>query len=164
MAQDTKNHQALGDVAARQLANATKTPPRWRDHAALAGPPARLEAGRGGHLRVNRVKDESPIEVVCGSRDERTLPETFVDYEEKPREYTLNAITTVARRSHPRLRPLQQPLRPDPRAASATIENVKERQESELINNADYGLSTTSRRRSASRPARARRRPTISTS
>ncbi len=96
MAETTKNHQALADAAARQLANTTKTvpqmaaiTPRWLVRFLEWKP---LESGT---FRVNRVRDESAIEVVCGSRDERTLPETFVDYEEKPREYTLSAISTV---------------------------------------------------------------------
>src|SRR5436190_23316561 len=96
MAETTKTHHVLGDVAARQLAHATKTPPqmasitpRWLVRFLEWKP---LEAGL---LRVNRVRPETPIDVICGLRDERALPDTFVDYEEKPREYTLSAISTV---------------------------------------------------------------------
>src|SRR5690606_27575172 len=87
---------ALGDVAARQLANATKTvpqmqsiTPRWLVHFLNWVP---VEAGI---YRVNTVKDESNVEVDCSLRDERTLPQTYVDYVENPREYTLSAVNTV---------------------------------------------------------------------
>ncbi len=141
MAQDTKNHQALGDVAARQLANATKTvpqmgaiTPRWLVRFLEWKP---LEAGI---LRVNRVKEESPIEVLCGSRDERTLPETFVDYEEQPREYTLSAITTVLD-VHTRVSDLYStPIDQIREQVRLTVESVKELQENELVNNGEYGL------------------------
>jgi hypothetical protein len=76
----------------------------------------------------------------CSQRDERDLPETFVDYEENPREYFLSAVTTVVD-VHTRVSDLyssphdqiQQQLR-------LAIETIKERQEDELINNKEYGL------------------------
>src|ERR1700693_6345376 len=90
------DHRALGDAAARQLANTTKTAPqmgaitpRWLVQL-LAWTPV-----ESGTYRVNRVRSDDPAAVVCGSRDERTLPETFADYDEKPCEYTLSAISTV---------------------------------------------------------------------
>ena len=91
-----ETRRALGDAAARQLANTTKTPPqlssitpRWLVQL-LSWVPV-----ESGTYRVNQVKNESDIEVACGTRDERKLPETFVDYIEKPREYTLSAISTI---------------------------------------------------------------------
>src|SRR5580692_861039 len=133
--------RALGDVAARQLANTTKTPPqltaitpRWLVQLLNWVP---VESGT---YRVNKVKDDSKIEVSCGSRDERTLPETFVDYVETPREYTLSAITTVVD-VHTRVSDLfSHPHDQIREQLRLTVEKVKERQESELINNADYGL------------------------
>ncbi|NJD05883.1 MAG: hypothetical protein FIA97_05220, partial [Methylococcaceae bacterium] len=91
-----EGHTALGDVAARTLANATKTvpmmgiiTPRWLVHLLQWVP---VEAGI---YRVNKVKDESAITVDCSARDERELPQTFVDYEEWGREYMLSAVNTV---------------------------------------------------------------------
>jgi hypothetical protein len=138
---ETKAHHALGDVAARQLAHATKTPPqmaaitpRWLVRFLEWKP---LEAGL---LRVNRVRPEAAIDVVCGLRDERVLPDTFVDYEEKPREYTLSAISTVLE-VHTRVSDLySNPYDQIREQLRLTIEGVKEYQESELVNNADYGL------------------------
>jgi hypothetical protein len=78
--------------------------------------------------------------VECGSGDEQNLPSTFVDYEEKPREYTLNSISTTID-IHTRISDLyshpHDQIREQLRLA---VERVKERQEGELINNADYGL------------------------
>jgi encapsulin shell SprI-like protein len=133
--------RALGDVAARQLANTTKTPPqlaaitpRWLVQL-LSWVPV-----ESGTYRVNKVKNDADIEVACGSRDERELPETFVDYVETPREYTLSAITTVVD-IHTRVSDLfSHPHDQIREQLRLTVEKVKERQEGELINNADYGL------------------------
>jgi hypothetical protein len=138
---ETTTHHALGDRAAFQLANVTKTPPqygaitpRWLVRLLDWKP---LEAGT---LRVNRVVDEKAVDVVCGQKDEKALPETYVEYEEKPREYTLSAISAVldvqTRVSDLYSNPYDQ-VREQLRLM---IENDKERQESELINNSDYGL------------------------
>ncbi|BBF93466.1 hypothetical protein BLTE_21510 [Blastochloris tepida] len=146
MAEDTEVRRTLSEGAARQLANATKTraqwpgiTPRWLVSFLPWTP---VEAGI---YRLNRVKEEETaarIDVECSPRRDRDpdLPETFVDYEEAPREYSLNAITTVLDvqtrvsdlYSHP-YDQIQEQLR-------LLIEKVKERQESELINNAEYGL------------------------
>ncbi|MBS1213238.1 MAG: hypothetical protein H6R26_1855 [Proteobacteria bacterium] len=132
---------ALGDAAARQLANATKTvpqllsiSPRWLVHLL---PWVGVEAGI---YRLNRVKDESRVLTACSQRDERELPETFVDYDESPREIFLSAVTTTVD-VHTRVSDLyssphdqiQQQLR-------LATEIIKERQEDELINNHEYGL------------------------
>jgi Phage capsid-like protein len=133
--------RALGDVAARQLANTTKTAPqltaitpRWLVQLLNWVP---VESGT---YRVNKVKNEAEIQVDCGSRDERTLPETFVDYVETPREYTLSAISTIVD-VHTRVSDLfSHPHDQIREQLRLTVEKVKERQESELINNKEYGL------------------------
>jgi hypothetical protein len=138
---ETTTQHSLGERAAFQLANVTKTPPqygaitpRWLVRLLDWKP---LEAGT---LRVNRVEDQKAVDVVCGQKDEKALPETYVEYEEKPREYTLSAISAVldvqTRISDLYSNPYDQ-VREQLRLM---IENVKERQESELLNNNDYGL------------------------
>jgi hypothetical protein len=132
---------ALGDSAARQLANATKTAPqlsavtpRWLVHLLQWVP---VEAGI---YRVNRVKDPGAIRVLCAKRDEAELPQTFVDYEDPAREYFLNAVTTIVD-VHTRVSDLySRPHDQIREQLRLTIEIVKERQESELINNPDYGI------------------------
>ena len=88
---------ALGDNAARQLANATKTvpqlstiSPRWLTHLLQWVP---VEAGI---YRLNQVKNPEEVKAACTQReDESELPRTFVPYDENPREYFLNAVSTV---------------------------------------------------------------------
>ena len=139
---DTKDTQlALGDNAARQLANATKTTaqlstitPRWLTHLLQWQP---VEAGI---FRLNKVKNPLDVRVACTQRDEAELPQTFVDYEEQPREYFLNAVTTVLD-VHTRVSDLySSPHDQIKEQLRLTIETIKERQESELINNPEYGL------------------------
>jgi hypothetical protein len=134
-------HHALGDRAAFQLANVTKTAPqygaitpRWLVRLLDWKP---LEAGT---LRVNRVVEDKTLDVVCGQKDEKTLPESYVEYEEKPREYTLCGISAVLN-VHTRVSDLySNPYDQVREQIRLTIENVKENQEGELINNVDYGL------------------------
>ena len=69
---DTPTQHALGDRAAFQLANVTKTPPqyaaitpRWLVRLLDWKP---LEAGT---FRVNRVVNDEALEVACGGKDEK---------------------------------------------------------------------------------------------
>lgn len=141
MAEIQEKPTALGDVAARTLANATKTvpqlsaiSPRWLVRLLNFVP---VEAGI---YRVNRVKDEAAVAVDCSGLDERVLPQTFVDYEEWGREYRLSAVNTVVD-VHTRVSDLySSPHNQIREQLRLTIEIIKERQESELINNKEYGL------------------------
>ncbi len=140
MAQTIKQ-TALGDVAARQLAVATRTTPqmvtispRWLTHL-LSWVPV-----ESGVYRLNKVKNASSVEVDCSARDERVLPQTFVDYVEDPREYNLSAVQTIVD-VHTRVSDLySKPYNQISEQLRLAIETVKERQESELINNREYGL------------------------
>jgi Phage capsid-like protein len=135
---------ALSDVAARQLANATKTvpqmstiSPRWLPRML---PWVGVEAGI---YRLNRVRDASRVLVACARRDEGDLPETFVDYDETPREYMLSAVTTIVD-IHTRVSDLYSvPHDQIGEQLRLTIETVKEKQDSELIYNKEYGLLTS---------------------
>ncbi|MFZ1828128.1 MAG: family 2A encapsulin nanocompartment shell protein [Candidatus Competibacteraceae bacterium] len=144
MSEITEIRHTLGEQAARQLANTTKTVPQMRAItprwliACLPWVP--VEAGT---YRVNRVVETragAPADVECSPREETDLPEAFVNYEEHPREYTLNAMTTVldvqTRVSDLYRSPYDQ-IREQLRL---TIEKVKEKQEGEIINNPEYGL------------------------
>jgi hypothetical protein len=141
MAEEVKKQTALGDKAARQLAIATRTvpqmitiTPRWLTHLMSWIP---VESGV---YRLNKVKDASSVEVDCSSRDERVLPQTFVDYIENPREYNLSAVNTVLD-VHTRVSDLySKPYNQISEQLRLIIETIKERQESELINNKEYGL------------------------
>lgn len=141
MSTDNDVQLALGDNAARQLANATKTrpqlsiiTPRWLVHFLQWVP---VEAGI---YRVNKVKNPTRVTVTCSQRDEAEIPPTFVDYVENPREYFLNSVTSVVD-VHTRVSDLyNSPHDQIKEQLRLTIETIKERQESELINNPEYGL------------------------
>ena len=141
MADQQAPQLALGDNAARQLANATKTTPtlatispRWLTHLLQWVP---VEAGI---YRLNKVKNPQDVQVLCAKRDESELPTTFVDYEDQPREYFLNSVSTVLD-VHTRVSDLySSPHDQIKEQLRLTIETIKEKQESELINNPDYGL------------------------
>ena len=133
----------LGEAAARQLAVTTKTvpmmeqiTPRWLV-SFLSWVP--VEAGT---YRVNKVKPTLPgtRTVECSPDQEVELPEIYVDYEEKPSEYTLSAVTTTLD-VHTRVSDLyRSPHDQIKEQLRLTIEKIKERQERELINNKEYGL------------------------
>ena len=141
MATNHEANTALSDVAARQLANATKTTaqlstisPRWLVHLLQWLP---VEAGI---YRLNQVKNPRDVRVACAQRDESELPQTYVDYDEQPREYFLNAVSTILD-VHTRISDLySSPHDQIKEQLRLTIETIKERQEAELINNPDYGL------------------------
>ncbi|MFM6999507.1 MAG: family 2A encapsulin nanocompartment shell protein [Limnohabitans sp.] len=141
MSENNSAQIALSDSAARQLANATKTvpilstiTPRWLTHLLQWSP---VEAGI---YRLNKVKNPEDVLVACAKRDESELPQTFVDYEDQPREYFLNAVSTVLD-VHTRVSDLySSPHDQIKEQLRLTIETIKEKQESELINNPDYGL------------------------
>ncbi|MEI6946367.1 family 2A encapsulin nanocompartment shell protein [Paraflavisolibacter sp. H34] len=132
---------ALGDVAARQLAIATRTvpqmvtiTPRWLTKLLNWVP---VESGV---YRLNKVKDASAIEVDCTNRGEHELPTTFVDYVENPREYNLSTVQSIVE-VNTRVSDLySRPYNQISEQLRLTIETIKERQESELINNREYGL------------------------
>ncbi|MFT4111160.1 family 2A encapsulin nanocompartment shell protein [Silvibacterium sp.] len=138
---DTPVRTSLGEQAAYQLANVTKTAPiygaatpRWLVRLLDWKP---LESGI---FRRNRVVEDKAIEIVCGHLDESDIPETYAEYEETPREYRLssiNALVNVQTRVSDLFNKPYDQVREQLRV---TIESVKERQENELLNNADYGL------------------------
>ena len=128
---------------AYQLANVTKTAPLWigttpRWLTSLL-PWIPLEAGT---YRVNKVKEgtEANIGIQCSPSDGDALPRAGVEYEEQPREYTLSTVTTTLE-VPTRISDLyRSPMDQVREQLAVLIEMVKERQESELINNPNYGL------------------------
>ncbi|CAL9386716.1 hypothetical protein SUDANB121_01181 [Nocardiopsis dassonvillei] len=83
---------------------------------------------------------EAEIELASGHEGEFELPQTFVDYELKPREYELSVAQTVLR-IHSRVADLyNKPMNQTEHQLRLTIEALRERQEHELVNNKDFGL------------------------
>jgi hypothetical protein len=83
---------------------------------------------------------EASIDVASGHSGEPELPGTFVDYELSPREYELSVAQTVLR-VHSRVADLyNEPMNQVEEQVRLTVEALRERQESELLNNSDFGL------------------------
>ena len=141
MAEENVGQQALGSRGAYPLANVTKTAPqygaitpRWLVRLLDWKP---IESGI---FRRNRVDESKPIDVSCSQADETPIPETYVQYEENPKEYSLSAINAVLNVDTHIADLYNKPYEQTSEQLRLLIENIKERQESELLNNADYGF------------------------
>ncbi len=132
--------RTLSERAARQLSNTTKTPPQWvgatpRWLVQLL-PWAPVEAGV---YRVNRVIDNE-FAVECSPVEGEELPVAVIDYDEQPREYVLNTVTTTIL-VPTRLSDLfRSPMDQVKEQLTVAVERLKEKQEDELVNNGIYGL------------------------
>jgi hypothetical protein len=137
------NPHALSPLAARQLANTTKTGPIWggvtpRWLVSLL-PWTPVEAGT---YRVNKVKDgpQDVVAIECGVTAVGKLPTAAIDYEEHPREYTLCTVSSTLE-VQTRISDLyRSPMDQVREQLGVLVEMMKERQEQELINNDNYGL------------------------
>jgi hypothetical protein len=133
----------IGERAARQLANTTKTPPQWRGITprwlVQLLPWVPVEAGV---YRVNQALDDG-FAVRCTPDLSEILPAAVSDYDPQPREYVLSSVTTTVS-IHTRVSDLyRSPMEQVKEQLSLTIEKLKEKQEDELINNAHYGLANS---------------------
>ena len=137
------NINALGKQAAYQLANVTKTPPQF----ASITPKwvTRILEFKGlesGIYRVNKVVEgETPLDVLCSSEKKPVeIPAGFVNYETSPREYILNSISTIINVNTQISDVFSSPFDQTKEQLQLAIESLRERQESQIINNDDYGL------------------------
>jgi hypothetical protein len=139
---DTKS-AALSAAAAFQLADVTKTrpqfgaiTPRWT---------ARFLEFKGldaGIYRVNRVVEgDTPLDALC-SQDPRQaeIPQGYVAYEEKPREYHLSSIATIVNVDTKVSDVYSSPYDQIGEQIALAVESLQERQDSQIINSDDYGL------------------------
>lgn len=98
---------------------------------------ARFQAEPG---RPANKAGEASVELASGHGGEPALPGTFVDYEAAPREHPLHVTQTLLR-VHTRVSDLySDPMDQVEQQIRLTVEAVRERQESELLNNPDWGL------------------------
>jgi hypothetical protein len=145
MAEQAKSGSAetLSGRTAYQLANVNKTAPQF-DSITPRWITRLLDwkALDTGVFRLNRVKEgDTPLDVLCSQSDSSTdIPEGFVDYQAKPREYILNSISTIINVDTKVSDLYSAPFDQIKEQLRLAIESVKERQESQLINNDDYGL------------------------
>jgi hypothetical protein len=95
-----------------------------------------------GIYRVNKVVEgETPLDVLCSSEKKSAeIPEGYVEYQQKPREYTLNSISTIINVDTAVEDVFSSPYDQTKEQLHLAIESLRERQESQIINNDDYGL------------------------
>ncbi|GHV85887.1 hypothetical protein AGMMS50230_14950 [Spirochaetia bacterium] len=134
---------ALGREAAYQLANVTKTPPQYG--ALTPKWLTRVLEFKGletGIYRVNRVVEgETPLDVLCSQDPKKIeIPQGYLEYETKPREYRLSSISTIVNVDTKIQDVYSVPYDQTKEQLSLAIESLKERQESQIINSDDYGL------------------------
>ena len=135
--------RALNAAQAYPLANVTKTrpqfgaiTPRWiTKFLEFKG----LEAGI---YRVNKVVEgETPLDILCSqTKKSDIIPDGYVEYETEPREYKLANISTILNINTAVQDVYSAPYDQTNEQLALAIESLRERQESQLINNDDYGL------------------------
>jgi hypothetical protein len=139
----TTELNALNKAQAYQLADITKTPPqfgaitpRWLTRF------LEFKGLEAGIYRVNKViEGETPLDVLCSSEKKSPeIPEGYVPYQQKPREYTLNSISTIMNVDTAIEDVYSSPYDQTKEQLHLAIESLRERQESQIINNDDYGL------------------------
>lgn len=144
MAKDDKFiTNALGKQAAYNLANVTKTKPQYG--ALTPKWLTKLLEFKGleaGIYRVNKVVEgETPLDVLCSAtKKDDIIPEGFVQYQTEPREYQLNSISTIVNINTAVEDVYSSPYDQAQEQIALAVESLRERQESQLINNDDYGL------------------------
>ncbi|MEV0643142.1 family 2B encapsulin nanocompartment shell protein [Streptomyces sp. NPDC050619] len=101
---------------------------------------AHLEAYAERQSKPMNRKGEADVPVQAGHVGEPVLPGGFVDYELAPREYELS-LTQTQLRVHTRVADLyNDPMNQTEQQLRLTIEEIRERQEWELVNNREFGL------------------------
>jgi hypothetical protein len=134
---------ALNKAQAYQLADITKTPPqfgaitpRWLTRF------LEFKGLEAGIYRVNKVVEgETPLDVLCSyEKKSAEIPEGYIEYQQKPREYVLNSISTIINVDTAVTDVFSSPFDQTKEQLQLAIESLRERQESQLINNDDYGL------------------------
>ncbi|MFJ9587533.1 family 2B encapsulin nanocompartment shell protein [Streptomyces acidicola] len=101
---------------------------------------AHLDAFAEQQSRPMNRKGEADVPVQAGHVGEPILPGGFVDYDLSPREYELSLTQTVLR-VHTRVADLyNNPMNQTEQQLRLTVEEIRERQEWELVNNREFGL------------------------
>ncbi len=142
MSETIKNLNALSAKAAYQLADVVKTAPqfesispRWLCRLMEFKPLAT------GVFRLNKVAEgRTPLDMLCDRTGVEDIPEGFIDYETKPREYILDSISTIVNINTRVSDIYNNPYDQIHEQIRLAVESIHERQESQLINHRDYGL------------------------
>jgi len=134
---------ALGVQSAYQLADVNKTPPQYG--ALTPRWITRFLEFKGlasGIYRVNKVVEgDTPLDILCSTeRKSEEIPEGFIEYQTKPREYILNNISAIINVNTNVQDVFSAPYDQTKEQLRLGIESLRERQESQIINNDEYGL------------------------
>jgi len=136
----TDQNHLLGEKAARQLSNTTKTPPQWRGATprwlTQMVPWTPVEAGV---YRLNQALDDD-FAVKCSPEAGEPLPVGLSNYETQPREYVLSSISTTIAVDTRVSDLFRSPMDQVKEQLTLAVEKLKEKQENELLNNRSYGL------------------------
>ncbi|MGK5551051.1 family 2B encapsulin nanocompartment shell protein [Actinomadura kijaniata] len=101
---------------------------------------AHVAARRAGAARPANRKGEADIPLAAGHHGEPPIPAGFAEYELAPREYGLSPVQTVLR-VHSRVQDLySHPMDQLEQQIRLVVEEVREREEWELLNNRAFGL------------------------
>ncbi|RJQ82583.1 cyclic nucleotide-binding domain-containing protein [Pseudonocardiaceae bacterium YIM PH 21723] len=112
---------------AELLENAPSLREHLRDHQARTG-------------KAQNTDGEAAVTISSGHRGEVPISGTFVDYDLSPREYELSLAQAVLR-VHARVVDLyNEPMNQFDQQLRLTIQEMRERQEHDLLNNAEFGL------------------------
>ena len=143
MVEEKTGINALNANAAYNLANVTKTAPQYRSITPrwLTGF-LEFKGLETGIYRVNKVVEgNTPLDVLCSAEKKSDIiPDGYVEYETEPREYRLNSISTILNVNTAVEDVYSVPYDQTKEQLALAIESLRERQESQLINNDDYGL------------------------
>jgi hypothetical protein len=92
-----------------------------------------------GVFRVNQALDDK-FDVKCSPELGEELPVGFSDYEPNPREYVLTSVTSTIEVDTRVSDLFRSPMEQVKEQLTLTIDKLKERQESEVLRNKNYGL------------------------
>lgn len=163
MADKEEKINALDAKAAYNLANVTKTKPQY---GALTPKwltkVLEFKGLETGIFRVNKVVEgDTPLDVLCSqTKKSDIIPDGYIEYETEPREYRLNSISTIINVNTAIEDVYSSPYDQVQEQLALAIDSLRERQESQLINNDDYGLLKNVPDSQRIRPIREDGRPT----
>jgi hypothetical protein len=87
------------------------------------------------------VEGDTPLDILCTQDPKKiAIPKGYVEYQTKPREYQLSSIATILNIDTKITDVYSAPFDQSAEQITLAIESLRERQESQIINNDDYGL------------------------
>lgn len=141
MSEIIKDLNALSAKAAYQLTDAVKTTPqfqsitpRWLCRL------MEFKPLKTGVFRVNKVNEHIPLEMLFERTGKEDIPEGFVNYDTNPREYILDSISTIININTRVSDIYNSPYDQIHEQIRLAVESIHETQESQFINNSEYGL------------------------